>query len=93
MALSEMAAQFAAQIREHPWAEIPDLPEDGDPEFIRLNAMWVTAQVLGRSDPNFDVYEYSQACGCTGRSRKFIESGVRYIAPFPPKDSFHDTAP
>ncbi|MFE7951569.1 hypothetical protein [Streptomyces sp. NPDC057426] len=30
---------------------------------VKTNVMWVTAQVLGYNDPNFDVYEFAQACG------------------------------
>ncbi|MFE2561614.1 hypothetical protein ACFXGT_37525 [Streptomyces sp. NPDC059352] len=32
-------------------------------QSVRTNVMWVTAQVLGYNDPNFDVYEFAQACG------------------------------
>ncbi|MFF1779941.1 hypothetical protein [Streptomyces virginiae] len=32
-------------------------------QAVKTNVMWVTAQVLGYSDPNFDVYEFAQACG------------------------------
>jgi hypothetical protein len=32
-------------------------------DCIRLNVMWVTAQVLAYDDPNFDVYEFAEACG------------------------------
>jgi hypothetical protein len=30
---------------------------------VKTNAMWVTAQVLAYNDPNFDVYEFAEACG------------------------------
>jgi hypothetical protein len=32
-------------------------------ECVRLNVMWVTAQVLAFDDPNFDLYEFAEACG------------------------------
>ena len=32
-------------------------------EIVRLNATWVTAQVLAYMDPNFDVYEFAEAAG------------------------------
>ncbi|GGP61854.1 hypothetical protein GCM10010287_51800 [Streptomyces variabilis] len=32
-------------------------------QSVKTNVMWVTAQVLGYNDPNFDVYEFAQACG------------------------------
>ncbi|MEU2147905.1 MULTISPECIES: hypothetical protein [Streptomyces] len=47
-----------------------------------MNVMWVTAQVLGYQDPNFDVYEFAAACGVetmtrSGRLNGGIEAGVR----------------
>lgn len=50
---------------------------------IRVNVMWVTAQVLGYHDPNLDVYEYAEACGVntntpSGRPRSgHITAGLR----------------
>ncbi|KFK87882.1 hypothetical protein IX27_18520 [Streptomyces sp. JS01] len=51
---------------------------------IRMNVMWVTAQVLGFQDPNFDVYEFAEACGVetrtrTGRVDGGIQAGVRLL--------------
>lgn len=52
-------------------------------DTIRMNVMWVTAQVLGYNDPNMDVYEFAEACGvdtrtATGRPRSgTINSGLR----------------
>lgn len=37
-------------------------------DAIRMNVMWVTAQVLGYSDGNFDVYEFADACGVDTRT-------------------------
>lgn len=31
--------------------------------------MWVVAQVLGHRDPNFDEYEFAEACGVDTRTR------------------------
>jgi hypothetical protein len=47
-----------------------------------MNVMWVTAQVLGHADPNFDVYEYAEACGVNtltkyGRKDGGIVAGLR----------------
>jgi hypothetical protein len=80
MALSRLAAQFAAEINLQDWSDAPHRadkaghrnehdrppakrlsPEETD--NIRKNVMWVTAQVLGYNDPNFDEYEYARACG------------------------------
>jgi hypothetical protein len=88
MALSRLAAQFAAEIRQHDWSDAPyrsdragHRREDDSPSKlakqldadetnrIRLNATWVTAQVLAYNDPNFDVYEFAAACGVQDRTR------------------------
>lgn len=50
--------------------------------IVRMNVMWVTAQVLGYMDPNFDVYEFAEACGVdihtrTGRINGGIAAGTR----------------
>lgn len=44
--------------------------------------MWVTAQVLAYQDPNFDVYEFAEACGVdtktrSGRRDGGISAGLR----------------
>lgn len=74
MTLSAFAEQLAAEIRTQ-WAGAPVLldVDARSVENIRLNVMWVTGKVLALNDPNFDIYEYSQACGCAGYSRRFIE--------------------
>lgn len=51
-------------------------------DVVRMNVMWVTAQVLGHADPNFDEYEFAQACGVntltrTGRQDGSISAGLR----------------
>ncbi|MEV4751667.1 hypothetical protein AB0K21_35375 [Streptosporangium sp. NPDC049248] len=66
-------------------------------DSIRTNVMWVTAQVLGHADPNFDVYEYAEACGVDTQNSRGgkdggIESGLRkhnslYLCPGTWEDS------
>ncbi|MFD8531542.1 hypothetical protein ACFV0L_29390 [Streptosporangium canum] len=51
-------------------------------DSVRMNVMWVAAQVLGHADPNFNVYEFAEACGVdtqtrTGRQDGGIEAGLR----------------
>lgn len=53
-------------------------------DTVRLNAMWVTAQVLGYMDPNFDVYEFAEAAGVNiltsrGERNGVIRAGVRIV--------------
>jgi hypothetical protein len=43
--------------------------------IVRLNAMWVTAQVLAYMDPNFDVYEFAEAAGVDIRTSRGERSG------------------
>ena len=59
----------------------PQSPSLSDPEAdsVRLNVMWVTAQVLTYDDPNFDVYEFAEACGINTRTRKGQKNhGIAY---------------
>jgi hypothetical protein len=35
---------------------------------VRMNVMWVVAQVLGHADPNLDPYEFAEACGVDTRT-------------------------
>lgn len=49
---------------------------------VRMNVMWVTAQVLGHADPNFDAYEFAEACGVNtktgyGHQDGTISAGLR----------------
>ncbi len=44
------------------------LPQE-QTDTIRTNVMWVTAQVLGYNDPNFNPYEFAEACGVNTRTR------------------------
>jgi hypothetical protein len=54
-------------------------------EKVRLNVMWVAAQVLGYLDPNFDEYEFAEAAGVdtrtsSGRERSgHIRYGLRIV--------------
>lgn len=100
MALSKLAQQFAAEIRQQEWSDAPyridraghrrehdshrgETLTNDQTRFVRTNVMWVTAQVLGYNDPNFDVYEFAEACGVDTRTRSgrprdgSIQAGVR----------------
>jgi hypothetical protein len=99
MALSRLAQEMAAEIRQHDWSDAPwridraghDRSMDsnagprqldqGETESVRINVMWVTSQVLGHADPNFDVYEYAESCGVTTRTpsgaRAWVAHGLR----------------
>ncbi|MGC9544044.1 hypothetical protein [Streptomyces sp. UG1] len=55
---------------------------DQETDRLRTNVMWVAAQVLGYSDPNFDVYEFAEACGVNTRNSRggkdgTIDAGLR----------------
>lgn len=86
MALSRLAAEFAAEIKQQDWSDAPFRPdraghqrwmdgnnpairqlESDETDILKLNIMWNTAQVLAHRDPNFDVYEYAEACGIANR--------------------------
>jgi hypothetical protein len=62
----------------------PQLPSE-QTDTVRMNVMWVAAQVLAYNDPNFDVYEFAEACGVdtrthTGRPRSgAIAAGLRQM--------------
>lgn len=56
--------------------------DDDETRRVRTNVMWVTAQVLAYMDPNFDVYEFAEACGVdtktrSGRVDGSIAAGLR----------------
>ena len=57
-------------------------------DCIRLNVMWVVAQVLGHADPNFDPYEFADMCGVqtvtpSGRPQSgHITAGLRTAGPY-----------
>jgi hypothetical protein len=44
-------------------------------ENVRLNVIWVTAQVLAYMDPNFDVYEFAEAAGADTQTSRGERSG------------------
>lgn len=44
-------------------------------ECVRSNVMWVTAQVLWHRDPNFDLYEFAEACGVAVRNKDGSQDG------------------
>lgn len=91
MALSRLAREFAAEIANHDWSDAPyrcdraghDRTMDHSTcEQLRMNVMWVTAQMLGNADPNFDEYEFAEACGVNtttkyGRRNGSIQAGLR----------------
>lgn len=95
MALSRMAAEFAAEIKLHDWSDAPWRADraghsrefdtnrgatqlsQGETDTVRMNVMWVTAQVLGYNDPNFDVCEFAKACGVKA-SEGVLRNGLRY---------------
>lgn len=59
--------------------------DNRETENVRINVMWVTAQVLLYSDPNLDVHEFALACGVPrsfvfnldGRKSGGITNGLR----------------
>ena len=68
--------EFDSKIHEAPQLT----PEQTD--TVRLNVFWVTAQVLGHADPNFDPYEFAEAAGVdtlakSGRKSGHITAGLR----------------
>jgi hypothetical protein len=100
MALSRLAREFAAEIRQHDWSDAPwrldraghnrrydsncgtQVLSPTETAAVRTNAMWVVAQVLGHADPNFDRYEFAEACGVrtltnSGRKDGYITAGLR----------------
>lgn len=57
-------------------------PDEDD--RVRMNVMWVVGQVLGYQDPNFDEYEFAEACGVStvtssGRRDRGIAAGFRRL--------------
>lgn len=44
-------------------------------ETVRLNVMWVTAQVLAYLDPNLDVYEFAEAAKVSTLTARGERSG------------------
>ncbi|MEV4227030.1 hypothetical protein AB0J81_07965 [Streptomyces bobili] len=59
-------------------SKTPVLNSD-ETEVLRLNVMWVTAQVLAHAErTNFDVVEFAQACGVnTEKWAGGIQRGLR----------------
>lgn len=50
---------------------------DRETDTVRLNVMWVAAQVLGHTDPNFSPTEFAAACGVYGVPDGWIYAGLR----------------
>jgi hypothetical protein len=59
------------------YAEAGDSLTPEQTNRVRVNVMWVTAQVLGHRDPNFDVVEFAKECGVSGFSQATLHSGLR----------------
>lgn len=77
-------ADRAGHRREHdrPERRSPQQLNDHETACLRMNVMWVAAQVLAHADPNFDVYEFAEACGVPTRNARgellrSIEAGLR----------------
>jgi len=51
--------------------------DPAETDCVRLNAMWITAQVLAHADPQFDVVEYAAACGVQERRPGILRAGLR----------------
>ncbi|WP_425862624.1 hypothetical protein [Arthrobacter sp. TWP1-1] len=55
-------------------------------DTLKLNVMWVSAQVLMHADPNFDISEFAVACGLPrrithnkdGRVSGALLAGIRF---------------
>jgi hypothetical protein len=95
MALSRLAAEFAAEIKQHDWQDAPyrtdraghswerdshrpsRVLDPGETASVRMNVVWVVAQVLGYHDPNFSVVEFVEAAGVQGFPDGWINAGVR----------------
>jgi hypothetical protein len=42
--------------------------DESQTNAVKLNVVWVTAQVLGYHDPNLNIYEFAEACGVPSRT-------------------------
>ena len=69
-------ADRAGHHRDHDRRPSPQL-EPAQAQTVKLNAMWVTAQVLAYNDPNFDVAEFAAACGVAERRPGVLRAGLR----------------
>lgn len=66
---------------------------DGETDTLKMNVMWVTAQVIMHSDPNFDIHEFAEACGLPrrwthnrdGRPSGALLAGIRMVDGRPAK--------
>lgn len=54
--------------------------EPRETDLVRTNVMWVAAQVMSYSDPNFDVHAFAAACGVprsiTHTKRGAVSGGI-----------------
>lgn len=79
-------ADRAGHKREDDSRSSADSPQLTDTQtgVLKLNIVWVTGQVLASDDPNFDIYEFAEACGVAtstsrGQKNRGIEYGLRVI--------------
>lgn len=95
MSLSRIAAEHAAEIRQHDWSDAPwradraghdrrvdthrgsQVLSTNETDFVRLNVMWTTAQVIAHNDPNFDIVEFAEACGVAEKRPGVLKAGLR----------------
>lgn len=94
MALSQLARDFAAEIKFQDWSDAPyradraghqnddDRPGERakqltprETDMVRMNVMWVTAQVLAHADPTLDPHEFAEACGVNTLTPQGAKSG------------------
>jgi hypothetical protein len=80
---AHIRADRAGHRREHDTNRSSWPPLDAhQTDTVRMNVMWVAAQALGYADPNFDPYEFAEACGVNtltkyGRRNGGITAGLR----------------
>lgn len=75
-------ADRAGHNREYDTNRVQQVLTPQETDIVRMNVMWVVAQVLGYTDPNFDEYEFADACGVniytsSGRKNGGIAAGLR----------------
>lgn len=51
--------------------------DNRETRFVKTNVMYVVAQVLGHSDPNFNISEFARACGAEGQTEGTLRHGMR----------------
>jgi hypothetical protein len=79
----------AGHSREHDSKAPAEVLSPQETDRVRMNAMWVVAQVLMHADPNLDVHEFAEACGLPrrlthnahgrGEPSGFVDAGIRTV--------------